>query len=124
MLCRGIVMCCAIELAVKREVCTRGASCGGRGLLVTAGCRPPCILMAPFLHPPCPLTMPSMLSLPLLLTLSTLPLACCFQGTKVERVINELFEGHTLNFIECIHVDYKSSRKESFMDLQVGVGGH
>lgn len=38
-------------------------------------------------------------------------------------MINELFEGHTLNFIECIHVDYKSSRKESFMDLQVGVGG-
>lgn len=43
------------------------------------------------------------------------------KGTKVERVITELFEGHTINFIECIHVDYKSSRKESFMDLQLDV---
>jgi ubiquitin carboxyl-terminal hydrolase 7 len=45
------------------------------------------------------------------------------QGTRVERVINELFEGHTLNFIECVNVDYKSSRRESFMDLQLDVKG-
>lgn len=41
----------------------------------------------------------------------------------MERVINELFEGHTHNFIECVHVDYKSSRRESFMDLQLDVKG-
>ena len=41
------------------------------------------------------------------------------QGTKVERVINELFEGHTHMIIQCLNVDSKSSRKESFMDLQV-----
>lgn len=44
------------------------------------------------------------------------------QGTTVERVISELFEGHTVNYIRCINVDYKSERKESFMDLQVGSG--
>lgn len=41
------------------------------------------------------------------------------QGTRVEGMVNKLFEGHTLNYLECINVDYKSSRKESFMDLQV-----
>jgi ubiquitin carboxyl-terminal hydrolase 7 len=41
----------------------------------------------------------------------------------VERVINELFEGHTLNYLECVAVDYKSSRRESFMDLQLDVKG-
>lgn len=45
------------------------------------------------------------------------------QGTRVEKVINELFEGHTLNFIECVNVEYKSSRRESFMDLQLDVKG-
>jgi hypothetical protein len=43
----------------------------------------------------------------------------CVQGTRVEGMINKLFEGHTLNYLECINVDYKSSRKESFMDVQV-----
>lgn len=37
----------------------------------------------------------------------------------MEKVINELFEGHTVNYIRCINVDYQSERKESFMDLQV-----
>lgn len=37
----------------------------------------------------------------------------------MEGVINRLFEGHTLNYLECINVDFKSSRKESYMDLQV-----
>lgn len=45
------------------------------------------------------------------------------KGTQVERVITELFEGHTNNFIQCMHVDYKSARKESFMDLQLDVKG-
>ena len=41
----------------------------------------------------------------------------------MEKVISELFEGHTSNFIDCINVDYKSTRKESFMDLQLDVKG-
>ncbi len=45
------------------------------------------------------------------------------KGTRVERVINELFEGHMLNFIECVNVEYKSTRRESFMDLQLDVKG-
>ncbi|KAG2434916.1 hypothetical protein HYH02_012114 [Chlamydomonas schloesseri] len=45
------------------------------------------------------------------------------KNTKVEKAINELFEGFTHNFIECINVDYKSTRKESFMDLQLDVKG-
>lgn len=45
------------------------------------------------------------------------------QGTKVEGTIAELFEGHMHMFIECINVDYKSTRRESFMDLQLDVKG-
>jgi ubiquitin carboxyl-terminal hydrolase 7 len=45
------------------------------------------------------------------------------QGTRVEKVINELFEGHTSNYLACVNVDYKSSRRESFMDLQLDVKG-
>ncbi len=41
----------------------------------------------------------------------------------MEKVISELFEGHTSNFIDCINVDYKSTRRESFMDLQLDVKG-
>ena len=43
------------------------------------------------------------------------------KGTRVEGTISKLFEGHTLNYIDCINVDYKSTRRESFMDLQVSV---
>lgn len=42
------------------------------------------------------------------------------QGTRVEGMVNKLFEGHTINYIECINVDYKSTRREPFMDVQVG----
>jgi ubiquitin carboxyl-terminal hydrolase 7 len=45
------------------------------------------------------------------------------QGTKVEGTIARLFEGHMHMFIECINVDYKSTRRESFMDLQLDVKG-
>jgi ubiquitin carboxyl-terminal hydrolase 7 len=41
----------------------------------------------------------------------------------VERIINDLFEGHTYSFVECSNVDYKSTRRESFMDLQLDVKG-
>ncbi|CAA0841356.1 Ubiquitin carboxyl-terminal hydrolase 13 [Striga hermonthica] len=43
--------------------------------------------------------------------------------TVVEGSIQQLFEGHHMNYIECINVDYKSSRKESFYDLQLDVKG-
>lgn len=36
------------------------------------------------------------------------------QGTTVEGAIQKLFEGHHMNYIECINVDYTSTRKESF----------
>ncbi|XP_027367555.1 ubiquitin carboxyl-terminal hydrolase 13-like isoform X2 [Abrus precatorius] len=45
------------------------------------------------------------------------------KGTVVEGTIQQLFEGHHMNYIECIGVDYKSTRKESFYDLQLDVKG-
>ncbi|XP_026415216.1 ubiquitin carboxyl-terminal hydrolase 12-like isoform X1 [Papaver somniferum] len=45
------------------------------------------------------------------------------KGTVVEGTIQQLFEGHHMNYIECINVDYKSTRKESFYDLQLDVKG-
>lgn len=45
------------------------------------------------------------------------------KGTAVEGTIQQLFEGHNMNYIECINVDYKSTRKESFYDLQLDVKG-
>ncbi|GJN34912.1 hypothetical protein PR202_gb23621 [Eleusine coracana subsp. coracana] len=45
------------------------------------------------------------------------------KGTVVEGTIEQLFEGHHINYIECINVEYKSSRKESFYDLQLDVKG-
>ncbi|KAA8544398.1 hypothetical protein F0562_022410 [Nyssa sinensis] len=44
-------------------------------------------------------------------------------GTVVEGTIEWLFEGHHMNYIECINVDYQSTRKESFYDLQLDVKG-
>ena len=48
---------------------------------------------------------------------------CPQQGTKVEGTIARLFEGHMHMFIECINVDVKSTRRESYMDLQLDVKG-
>ncbi|KAI3938560.1 hypothetical protein MKW98_016065 [Papaver atlanticum] len=45
------------------------------------------------------------------------------KGTLVEGTIQQLFEGHYMNYTECINVDYKSTRKESFYDLQLDVKG-
>ncbi|XWS57102.1 hypothetical protein CRYUN_Cryun09bG0142700 [Craigia yunnanensis] len=46
------------------------------------------------------------------------------KGTVVEGTIQQLFEGHHMNYIQCINVDYKSTRKESFYDLQLDVKGY
>jgi hypothetical protein len=35
----------------------------------------------------------------------------------VEGTIEQLFEGHHINYIECINVEYKSNRKESFYGM-------
>ncbi|KAL0392812.1 UNVERIFIED_CONTAM: Ubiquitin carboxyl-terminal hydrolase 12, partial [Sesamum radiatum] len=43
--------------------------------------------------------------------------------TVVEGAIQHLFEGHHKNYIECINVDYKSTRQESFYDVQLDVKG-
>lgn len=48
---------------------------------------------------------------------SFLSLFLPIQGTVVEGTIQQLFEGHHMNYIECINVDYKSTRKESFYGM-------
>ncbi|KAL1549232.1 CSN-associated deubiquitinating enzyme Ubp12 [Salvia divinorum] len=45
------------------------------------------------------------------------------KGTVVEGTIQKLFEGNHMNYIECINVDFRSTRKESFYDLQLDVKG-
>ncbi|XP_071706732.1 ubiquitin C-terminal hydrolase 12-like [Rutidosis leptorrhynchoides] len=45
------------------------------------------------------------------------------KGTVVEGTIQQLFEGHHMNYIECVNVDFKSTRKESYYDLQLDVKG-
>lgn len=45
------------------------------------------------------------------------------KGTPVEGTMQALFEGHTTTYIECLDVPYVSSRKESFLDLQLDVRG-
>lgn len=37
----------------------------------------------------------------------------------MEGTIQQLFEGHNMNYIECINVDYKSTRKESFYGIYI-----
>ncbi len=38
-------------------------------------------------------------------------------------MIHELFEGHTLMYLQCVNVGYKSQRRVSYMDLQLEVKG-
>mmetsp|Transcript_19656 Transcript_19656/g.42954 ORF Transcript_19656/g.42954 Transcript_19656/m.42954 type:complete len:1106 (-) Transcript_19656:700-4017(-) len=45
------------------------------------------------------------------------------KSTTVQGTIQHLFEGHIVNYIECMNVDYKSTRKEAFLDLQLDVKG-
>lgn len=45
------------------------------------------------------------------------------KGTVVERSVSYLFEGHTESYVECKDVDVRSTRKESFMDIQLVVKG-
>ncbi|MEW5319855.1 MAG: hypothetical protein WDW38_010976 [Sanguina aurantia] len=45
------------------------------------------------------------------------------KGTCVENTVNQLFEGHTFNYLSCINVACESTRKESYLDLQLDVKG-
>lgn len=45
------------------------------------------------------------------------------KSTPVEGTIQKLFEGTMVNYIECIEVNYRSSTKETFLDLQLDVKG-
>lgn len=42
----------------------------------------------------------------------------------MEGTIQQLFEGHHMNYIECINVDYKSTRKESFYGMHGFINTH
>lgn len=35
----------------------------------------------------------------------------------MEGTIQQLFEGHHMSYVECVNVDYKSTRKESFYGM-------
>ncbi|KAK1932068.1 Ubiquitin carboxyl-terminal hydrolase 21 [Phytophthora citrophthora] len=43
--------------------------------------------------------------------------------TRVDSAIQKLFEGKVLSFVQCVNVDFESSRDESFYDLQLDVKG-
>eukprot|EP00405_Crypthecodinium_cohnii_P010812 CAMPEP_0206428752 /NCGR_PEP_ID=MMETSP0324_2-20121206/5850_1 /ASSEMBLY_ACC=CAM_ASM_000836 /TAXON_ID=2866 /ORGANISM="Crypthecodinium cohnii, Strain Seligo" /LENGTH=1228 /DNA_ID=CAMNT_0053894337 /DNA_START=227 /DNA_END=3913 /DNA_ORIENTATION=+ len=43
------------------------------------------------------------------------------KGTPSDGSIKDLFEGEMENYIECINVDYKSKRNETFYDIQLNI---
>ncbi|KAG7397825.1 Ubiquitin carboxyl-terminal hydrolase 7 [Phytophthora boehmeriae] len=43
--------------------------------------------------------------------------------TRVDSAIQKLFEGKVRSFVQCVNVDFQSSRDESFYDLQLDVKG-
>jgi len=43
------------------------------------------------------------------------------KGTPMDGSIKRLFEGEMENYIECIDVDYKSRRNETFYDIQLNI---
>ncbi len=45
------------------------------------------------------------------------------KGTCVEGTVPKLFQGKTLSYVRCKHVDYTSTREESFYDIQLSVKG-
>ena len=45
------------------------------------------------------------------------------KGTCVEGTVPRLFAGKMVSFIKCKHVDYTSSRAETFYDIQLSVKG-
>lgn len=45
------------------------------------------------------------------------------KSTCVEGTVPRLFAGKMISFIKCKHVDYTSSRTETFYDIQLSVKG-
>lgn len=45
------------------------------------------------------------------------------KATCVEGTIPRLFEGKMVSYIRCKNVDYKSTRTESFYDIQLNIKG-
>eukprot|EP00747_Dinoflagellata_sp_TGD_P223483 gnl/TRDRNA2_/TRDRNA2_95042_c0_seq1.p1 gnl/TRDRNA2_/TRDRNA2_95042_c0~~gnl/TRDRNA2_/TRDRNA2_95042_c0_seq1.p1 ORF type:complete len:446 (+),score=98.81 gnl/TRDRNA2_/TRDRNA2_95042_c0_seq1:66-1403(+) len=45
------------------------------------------------------------------------------KGTPLDGSIKELFEGKTQNYVECCDIEYKSTRDETFYDVQLGIRG-
>ncbi|SCL99607.1 ubiquitin carboxyl-terminal hydrolase, putative [Plasmodium chabaudi adami] len=45
------------------------------------------------------------------------------KGTVVEGSVKKMFEGEVETYIECIDIDYKSVRKETYEDIQLDVQG-
>mmetsp|Transcript_156414 Transcript_156414/g.291945 ORF Transcript_156414/g.291945 Transcript_156414/m.291945 type:complete len:1326 (+) Transcript_156414:95-4072(+) len=45
------------------------------------------------------------------------------KGSPMDGSIKKLFEGEMENYIECIDVDYKSKRNETFYDIQLNIKG-
>jgi len=45
------------------------------------------------------------------------------KGTVVDGTIQKLFEGKSQMFIECVNVDFKSARTETYLDLSLNVKG-
>lgn len=41
----------------------------------------------------------------------------------MEKAIEELFQGHYVNEIDCLGVDYKSSTRQAYMEIQLDVQG-
>ena len=45
------------------------------------------------------------------------------KGTSMDRAIQNLFEGQVENYIECMDIDYKSTKQEAFYDIPLNVRG-
>ncbi|XP_065066038.1 ubiquitin carboxyl-terminal hydrolase 7-like [Rhopilema esculentum] len=45
------------------------------------------------------------------------------KGTIVEGTIPRLLEGEMVSYVQCLHVDYRSNRKEPFYDIQLSIKG-
>ena len=46
-----------------------------------------------------------------------------FQGTEMETVIPDLFVGHYSTYVECLNVPHTSSRRLSYMNIELDVAG-
>jgi ubiquitin carboxyl-terminal hydrolase 7 len=43
------------------------------------------------------------------------------KGTVADGTIKALFEGTLRSFIQCVHVDFESTRRETFYDISLDV---